>query len=420
MMHRSSGSADAVLPDRQVPLPSTHVQHVCERLRKGMDQHGLDALIAFSAENIYYSSGQPSFWAYQSSESGMPLATVLREPDLGRILVCDVFESMAVTSYDDLTILAVPSWVDIQNPLNYEGVQLTTERPSTASKVKALHLLTEEVKSRLGSGARVGVDERSCNRDAWEALAEALTDMTLVPASQIFSEARAVKSEWEIEQLTIANEITENAISSTVELLRTSVSESEIIRHLRRAFLADPRCTDVRFALAPCGKNFTMTLWPVRHTELKDGDVMKFDCGAEVNGYGVDISRSFAIGHAPRHVGGIYDALHSGYEALISGAVPGRPLADLFNEAMDVVRRSGLPNYSRGHLGHGVGLEKMVEEWPFVGGSATTTLEVGMVLSLEVPYYGYGVGALNIEDTIVIRESGPQNLTTLSADLIVC
>ena len=147
---------------------------------------------------------------------------------------------------------------------------------------------------------------------------------------------------------------------------------------------------------------------------------MKFDCGAEVNGYGVDIARSFAIGHVPQHVGGIYDALHAGYEAMIVGAVPGRPLADLFNEVVDVVRRSGLPEYSRGHVGHGVGLEKMVEEWPFVAGAATTTFEEGMVFSLEVPYYGYGVGALNIEDTVVIRESGPHSLTALSSDLIVC
>lgn len=417
--HSGSGPVDAVLPDRPAPHPASHVRHICDRLRAGMERQDLDALIAYSAENVYYTSGQPSFWAYQSSEPGMPVASVLREPGNGRILVCDVFEQMAVTAYEDLTILSTPSWVDIQNPLNYQGVKLTTERPTTVSKEKALILLTDELKGRLSSGARIGVDDRSCTHGAWEALAAALPGHTLVPASQVFSEARAVKSEWEIAQLMVADDITQNAISSTTELIRPGATESQLIRHFTRESLADPRCTDVRFALVPCGNNFTLSLWPVRTAELRDGHLVKFDCGAEVNGYGVDIARTFAVGHVPGKVAEIYNALHSGYETLIAGARPGRALADLFEEAMEAVRQNGLPGYSRGHLGHGVGLERMVEEWPFLGSSAEVAFEAGMVFSFEVPYYGYGVGAMNIEDTVVIRESGAESLTTLPTELVV-
>jgi Xaa-Pro aminopeptidase len=36
-----------------------------------------------------------------------------------------------------------------------------------------------------------------------------------------------------------------------------------------------------------------------------------------------------------------------------------------------------------------------------------------MVLSLETPYYAYGLGALNIEDTVHITPDGPRLLTSL-------
>ena len=42
-----------------------------------------------------------------------------------------------------------------------------------------------------------------------------------------------------------------------------------------------------------------------------------------------------------------------------------------------------------------------------------------MVFEVETPYYRLGVGGAFIEDTVIVREDGPEIITTLSRDLIV-
>ena len=81
------------------------------------------------------------------------------------------------------------------------------------------------------------------------------------------------------------------------------------------------------------------------------------------------------------------------------------------------MRSHGLPNYSRGHFGHSIGMDDQTEEPPFIGPN-DSVLEPGMVMCLELPYYPADVGGFNIEDMILVTESGHEVLTTLPRDLV--
>jgi Xaa-Pro aminopeptidase len=41
-----------------------------------------------------------------------------------------------------------------------------------------------------------------------------------------------------------------------------------------------------------------------------------------------------------------------------------------------------------------------------------------MVLCVEMPYYAYGLGALQLEDMVVITGTGHETLTSLSRELV--
>jgi Xaa-Pro aminopeptidase len=83
--------------------------------------------------------------------------------------------------------------------------------------------------------------------------------------------------------------------------------------------------------------------------------------------------------------------------------------------ALETVKASGIPDYERPHVGHGVGLE--LYEWPLVTSSERDRLEEGMVLNIELPYAIRGVGGLQIEETIVVRADGYELLTAASRSL---
>ena len=79
---------------------------------------------------------------------------------------------------------------------------------------------------------------------------------------------------------------------------------------------------------------------------------------------------------------------------------------------MEATRSAGIENYQRNHVGHAVGLE--VYDGCLLAPSDETSLEPGMTFEVETPYYELGFIGLQIEDTVVVRDQGPEMLTRLS------
>lgn len=82
---------------------------------------------------------------------------------------------------------------------------------------------------------------------------------------------------------------------------------------------------------------------------------------------------------------------------------------------MDAVRKSGIPDYKRVHLRHGIGIE--MYDAPYIraaegaspvlpGMEADVPLEENMTINIEVPYYELEFGGFQIEYTLVITNTG--------------
>ena len=65
-------------------------------------------------------------------------------------------------------------------------------------------------------------------------------------------------------------------------------------------------------------------------------------------------------------------------------------------------------------------LEPLIATTPGkVAYASETPLEPGMVLCVETPYYELGLGSLQVEDTIVVREGGAETFMALAPELRV-
>jgi hypothetical protein len=110
-------------------------------------------------------------------------------------------------------------------------------------------------------------------------------------------------------------------------------------------------------------------------------------------------------------------ALLAGVERACELIRPGVRAAQVFEAAVETVRREGIGHYRRNHVGHGIGIDGY--DAPSLTATSDEILEGGMVLCVETPYYELGRWGLQVEDMVVVRADGVERLTATSGDLMM-
>jgi Xaa-Pro aminopeptidase len=149
------------------------------------------------------------------------------------------------------------------------------------------------------------------------------------------------------------------------------------------------------------------------------GSVFKMDCGVRIAGYTSDGGRTACIAPVPAKVEEVHQLLAAAHEVGRHTIRPGIAASELFATLETFIRANGLPGYSRGHFGHSVGLGGFTEEPPYISATDHTILQPGMVLALETPLYAGDLGNFQIEDLLLVTESGAELLNRLEHGLTV-
>jgi len=142
------------------------------------------------------------------------------------------------------------------------------------------------------------------------------------------------------------------------------------------------------------------------------------DMGGVRDGYASDMTRTPALGAPGAAARRGYDAVRRALEAALDAAQAGMTGKELDAVARDVLEEADLGDYFSHGLGHGLGLQ--VHEWPRVSRTAEYELPAGACVTIEpgvyVPEENYGV---RIEDIVVLRDGGCENLTRSPKELLM-
>jgi Xaa-Pro aminopeptidase len=149
---------------------------------------------------------------------------------------------------------------------------------------------------------------------------------------------------------------------------------------------------------------------------LRKNELVVLDHGAILRGYCSDMTRTVHLGKASRKVRSLYNAVLEAQEAGKQAIRPGVPAGDVDRAARNALKRAKLDRYFTHSTGHGLGLE--VHEMPRLGKGDQTTLQQGMVLTVEPGVYLEGLGGIRIEDDVVVTEKGAVDLTTAPRDFL--
>jgi len=149
---------------------------------------------------------------------------------------------------------------------------------------------------------------------------------------------------------------------------------------------------------------------------LKGGDLVVLDQGAILRAYCSDMTRTVFVGNAPKRVQKLYRAVLEAQEAAKYAIHPGAMAGDVDAAARGVLKGYRFDQYFTHSTGHGLGLE--VHEMPRIGRGENTTLQEGMVVTVEPGVYLEGLGGIRIEDDVVVTAKGALDLTTAPRDFL--
>jgi len=161
------------------------------------------------------------------------------------------------------------------------------------------------------------------------------------------------------------------------------------------------------------------------HRPFRENEPILVDLMWAQDGYLVDMARTYVIGELPEKLLMAYEmtvkVMRNIESATRSGAVAG----DLYEIGLEMASRSpfaanfmGAPGYNVKFIGHGVGIE--TDEFPFIAKGSETVLVPGMIFALEPKFVFPSEGAVGLENTYLVTETGFEKLTPMEEGVIVC
>ena len=157
-------------------------------------------------------------------------------------------------------------------------------------------------------------------------------------------------------------------------------------------------------------------------TRLSEGMSVMVDMGGNFTGYMTDMTRVFSVGRLPELAYRAHETALEIERAVIAAAAPGTPVAELYDRAVRIASQAGLSDYFMGHrqqagfIGHGIGIE--INESPVLAPRSKDILRPGMVFALEPKFVIPSVGAVGIENSFVVTDTGSEPLTVLDEAIV--
>lgn len=381
-----------------------------KKLQTEMEKQGFDGLILTNYGAIYYATGYASRFQQLNPIPGYTMAVV---PAKGECtLILSEFEMQSPGIYcKDIQMETVTSAVFID-----EVESMVKEKPETpdsnAGFIKALDMIRS-----TKSDAKIGIQMDFMTIEPYRFLKEHAGDATLADCSDLLNRVRAVKTDWEVDVLRTAAQMSEKAIYGMMKEFKEGMTQADYFNMLNlKCYEQSNMVTDV-IDMNAFGTHFSPVVFGC-DTPAKKGDLIRFDGGVTYLGYVTDFARLFCFGKPSQRAKDIYAAECAGYDTAMSMIAPGVPMADVFEKTQEAVRKNGIPNYLRGFVGHSIGCNVFAEEWPYVSPASKEVFEPGMVLSIEIPYYNPNLGGFNLEDSLVITETGYERFTNCPHHII--
>lgn len=258
---------------------------------------------------------------------------------------------------------------------------------------------------------------------------------------------RSVKTPYEIEQFRISSRMHAEAYSRIQSLYKPGMTDREFSVEIERAmrlagslgvFRAFGDSMDIFMGSLLAGDNagaaspFDFALGgeglhpsiPIgaNGTKLEPGMAVMVDMGGTFTGYITDMTRVYGVGKLSDEAYKAHQVSIEMHEMLMKKAGPGTICEAIYDETVAMADRYGLSDNFMGmeqqakFVGHGIGIE--INELPVLAPRFKAVLEPGMVFAFEPKFVIPHTGAVGIENSYLVTDTGIEKLTIFEENII--
>ena len=239
----------------------------------------------------------------------------------------------------------------------------------------------------------------------------------LIPAQELLDGLRASKDEEEIAAMLQAQKITDAAFGEILNYIRPGLTEQEVAARLVYELLRRGARKVSFDPIVAAGANGSMPHAVPGETVIQKGMFVTMDFGCVYDGYCSDMTRTVSVGQPTQEMERVYETVLAAQKAGIAAARAGMPGRELDAAARKVIEEAGYGDSCTHSFGHSLGLE--IHESPNASPSEQSVLPTGAVISAEPGIYLPGRFGVRIEDVLVLREGGCEDITHSPKNLIV-
>ena len=239
----------------------------------------------------------------------------------------------------------------------------------------------------------------------------------LVPFNDKIYGFRAVKEDWELDNMRKAQAIADKAFTEVLPRIKVGMSELELQAELIYCMYKNGAHGLSFDPIVVSGPNSSLPHGVAGERKLQDGDFITMDFGVLYNGYCSDMTRTVALGHVTEEMEKVYNTVLAAQLAGLAVTKAGVPGKDIDGAARKVIEDAGYGPYFGHGYGHSLGLE--IHEGPNPNSTNPDPIPLRAVCSAEPGIYLPGRFGVRIEDCVIYTADGYENLATSPKNLII-
>ena len=364
---------------------------------ESMKKFGLDAILIFRQESMYWLTGYDTF---------------------GYVF----FQTLVMDQKGNMILLTrAPDLRQAQNTSNIKDIRIWVDKNNSDP--------THELKNILNElnlkGKNIGVEYEAYGMTGRSAmkLNESLKNFcTLGDYSELITALRVVKSDEEITYVKKAAELADKALDVVWKFAKKGVSESKILAEMNKVIFEGGGDYPANEFIIGSGKNALLCRYQSEKQILSSPDQLTIEWAGTYKHYHSAMFRTIPIGKANKKHYEMHEACIAALKNCEKELIPGNKIGNVFDIHAKTFDDLGFKKARMNACGYSLGATFSPNwmDWPMIYTKNPYNIEVGNIFFLHMILMDSDSQlAMNLGETYLVNEKGSERLGKQKLDLVI-